>query len=201
MTLVHFCLPGLGREVPSELEEARRQKTGYDHFEFFTVPSGVFDIPFQVKEARVCDPKRFLDLGGEVFLANAEIADRVTKVYDDVKFWRRELESETTIFPKEEIQTEIEIYELIFQEVISDYASSIHKVERDDIEEVLREFTVQSTEDYGSCNLEISVSPYLPEFLLCFEVGSEAEEYLRSLPIVSRDRVYDLVEMTRHIQI
>ncbi|RLG25520.1 hypothetical protein DRN85_05725 [Methanosarcinales archaeon] len=201
IVIVHFCLPALGREVPVELDEVRRKKTGYDHFEFYTVPGGVFDIPFQVKEAKLCDSRHFLDLGGEIFLANAEIADRVTKIYDDLKFWRREAERDSDIFPEWEIQSVIERCELALQEAIGDYVFSMRKVEKDDLSETLSQFVVQSTEDYGSCSLEISVSPYEPEFLLCFEAGSEAEEYLCSLPIISRDQVYDLVEMGRHIQI
>lgn len=201
MTLVHFCLPGLGREVPAELEEARRQKTGYRDFEFYTVPGGVFDVPLRVKEAKLCDPDRFLDLGGEIFLADAEIADRVTQIYDDLKFWRGEAERDSDIFSSAEVEARIQKCELDLRSAVEDYVFSIRKVERDDLADTLSQFTVTSTEDYGACQLEILVSPYEPEFLLCYQEESEAEEYLRSIPIVSRDQVYDLVEMTRYIQI
>jgi len=201
MMIVHFKLPSLGREVPDELNELRKRITGYNKCEFYTVPAGVYDVPMQVKEVKICDPVEFMKLGGKIFVANAELADKVTKVYDDLKFWLYELESDSKVFTKEEILKNIEKYEKEFQEALIEYGSTLREIKKDEIDRVLSEFTVQSVEDYGSCSIDIYVTPYLPEFLLCVEDGSRAEKYLQSLPYVSRFDVYDLVKISKHIQI
>jgi len=197
--LVHFKIEK-GREVPEELNNAREKITREKNCEFYTVPEGVFDVPLSVEEAKVCDPKKFSNLSGKIYVCNAELADKATKIYDNLKFWKEKAPN-IDFLDKEEIQKNVNRYEKELKETIKRYTSSCKEIKKDDIEKEINKFYALETEDYEACTLDISVEPFLPEFLLCSRSGSEPDKYLKNLPYTERDKIYKLVGKTKHIQI
>jgi len=198
--LVHFKIDKFGREIPKELDRVREQITKERNCEFYTVPEGVFDVPFQIEEVKICDPREFIKLGGEIYECNAELADKVTQIYDDLKFWKEEA-PELGIWSGSEIQRNIKERENILQKTLERYASSCKRVSKNELEKELNKFYALEIEDYEGCSIEINTEPFLPEFLLCAKPDSEADRYLKETPYSKRDKVYNLIGKMKHIQI